>query len=232
MMVTNKERMLQIAACFMIELILFMPVYIADVFAQDEADPYDPMLDTTPPFINVTIPLNYNNLKIHITGHTEPYSNLKLYVDGVYVRQIGQEGTGASGSFAFSNVALENMQTNTIRIEAEDRSGNLNEITETVFVDAVGPNVTISPIPSFSADSYLRINGTVNEPVHIEFYVKSGEVEAAKQPSAVESLHIDQESLQANSITLAWRDNPEAEEVTHYLIYRSDVGLLADATGT
>ncbi|MEA3514883.1 MAG: transglycosylase SLT domain-containing protein [Nanoarchaeota archaeon] len=231
-MITNKERMLQIAACFMIELILFMPVYISDVFALDEPDPYDPMLDTTPPFINVTIPLNYNKLKMHITGHTEPYSNLKLYVNSVYQRQISQEGTGASGSFAFNNVALVNMQTNTIRIEAEDRSGNLNEITETVFVDAIGPNVTISPIPSFSADSYFRINGTVNEPVHMEFYVKSGEAEAAKQPSAVQSLHVDQESLQANSITLAWRDNPEGEEVTHYLIYRSDVGLLADATGT
>jgi len=213
------EKVLQFAACLMIELILFMPFYISDVYAQDEPD-------TTPPFINVTIPQIYNKDKIHIEGTTESFSNLKLYINNIYERQIGSAGT-SNGRFLFRDVQLNNMQTNTINIAAEDMAGNFNERTSVVYVDATPPIVNISEIPAFSTEDSLLIKGTVDEQVHIDFYVKSEKEKSAKQPSVVQSVHIDPKSLDPNSVTVAWVDNPAEEEVTDYLIYRSDVGLIA-----
>ena len=72
----------------------------------------------------------------------------------------------------------------------------------------------------------------------MDVYVKSGAAQAAKFPSAVQSLHVGQADLEANSVTLAWRDiefeedDSVAVEIMYYLIYRSDVGLLATAAGT
>lgn len=221
------ERILMFAAAFMIELILFMPFYISDAYAEDETI----SLGTLPMYINVTIPDMHNSNRLHITGETNPYSDLKLYINDIYERHLGSERT-SDGNFAFNDVLLKNNMTNTIRIVAEDTNGNLKEKIADVYVDSTTPRVTIADIPSFTQEKTININGSVNEAVHMDFYVISIDVESLKTPSVVESLHVDPESLNPNSLTLAWIDNPEEEEVEKYLVYRSDIGLIATIDGT
>ena len=221
------KKVLQFAAMFMIELILFMPFYVSDVFAQDN---HETTFDTTPPFINTTVPETFSRLKMHIEGSTEPYTNLKLYVNGEYKRQLGASSTGSSGDFLFRDVALENMKTNSINLIAEDSSGNINEKNSVVYVDADQPVVNISGIPKSSREDRLLIQGTVDEQVQVDFYVHVESDESAETPAPVQSLHSDPESLNPNSVTIAWVDSQD-EDVREYLIYRDDK-LIASVAGT
>ena len=101
--------------------------------------------DVKAPGINATIPMFVNENTIAISGSTEPFSSVKLFVNNLNlpVRALDSAET-ANGAFEFLNVQLQ--KENVIKILAADKAGNKNEAIFRVSVDTEAPVVVIDQI--------------------------------------------------------------------------------------
>jgi chitodextrinase len=173
--------------------------------------------DVMPPFIEVSVPEKYNDDTFHLLGKTEPYSEIKIYVNTIYKGLISKTTTGAQGTIDFNVGGLKTGE-NTLRIVAQDSSGNLEEKEFSIFVDTNPPDYTINPIPDKSNDGKIIVSGSVNEPVTIKIYVTENYDETA--PAKV--LGIKAETIDKNSISIIWDENTE-DDIDYYAIYRNNV---------
>lgn len=179
--------------------------------------------DTTPPFINATIPALYGSSQLDISGRTKQYTTVQLYQNDALKRALT---TDYNGTFLFSAVVLDPaVVPNTIRLHAKDAAGNENDASYNITVDLTYPYLDIAPIPPISPIQTLTVNGTVDKNSTIKFYVSLESFDTTPPP-AVEN--VSQSIVTASSIKITW--NPvNATDLSKYAVYRSDVGRIATA---
>jgi len=174
--------------------------------------------DITPPIINITIPEFVNAPVIDIIGTTEPFSDVKLFVNDLNVPVRFLDSSKVSdGVFEFFNIALQ--IENVIRITAKDIAGNENERLFSVTVDTQDPEVVLDDIPSVTTKKNISIIGVVNEPVIINIILDQDADFTI--PNQVTGLNA---TLQANSVILDW-DQVDIGIFSHYVIYRNDIPI-------
>src|SRR3989338_2460673 len=137
-----KKASRQVLALLLIVMTLMLPINVA--FALDTGNndsntaPQGP--DTTAPQINSTIPRFVNSNTIAISGSTEKFSSLRLYVNDMNApARVLDSNELSSGSFQFLNVRLQ--KENVIKLHATDLAGNSNETTFRVSVDTEKPEI-------------------------------------------------------------------------------------------
>jgi hypothetical protein len=178
-------------------------------------------IDITPPKIDTIIPKFFNQNQIDITGTTEPSSTMKLFVNNMVfpVRALDSSET-SEGNFKFFNIQLQ--KENIIKISAVDKNGNKNESTFRVTVDVEKPIVVLDNTPGTTSQKNLTIVGTVNEPVIINFFLRSGENTKPEKITGIKA------APKNDSIELTWNESKE-KDFSHYIIYRKDIGPVAIA---
>jgi hypothetical protein len=129
--------------------------------------------ETAAVFVEANIPSYVSTKAIDIAGRTKPLSKIYLYVNGVAARKID---LSESGNFTFNKVELLSFKTNTIMIEATDKSGAKAAKSYDVVVDTVAPVLTFAKTPAISRETSLVLNGTVSEPATVEFFVNGNSV--------------------------------------------------------
>ncbi|MDO8740913.1 MAG: fibronectin type III domain-containing protein [Candidatus Woesearchaeota archaeon] len=177
--------------------------------------------DTTPPFINATIPTLYGSSQLDISGRTKQYTTVQLYQNDVLKRALT---TDYNGTFLFPAVVLDPaVVPNKIRLHAKDASGNENDANYNITVDLTYPYLDIAPIPQISPVQTLKVNGTVDKNSTIKFYVSLESFDTTPPP-AVEN--VSQSIVTASSIKIIW--NPvNVTDLSKYAVYRTDVGRIA-----
>ncbi len=176
--------------------------------------------DVTPPFINALIPRFANRRVIDITGTTEPFSSVTLFINdmGIPKRSLGNDEV-ANGKFAFNSMQLE--QENIIKIIAVDKSGNKNQKTFEVGVDTEDPVVQLNEIPKLTSKDNITIKGTVNEQVVITVFADAN-VNDSAVPSKISGLNATK--IGQNSVELQW-DESKDKDFSHYAVYRNDEAI-------
>lgn len=179
--------------------------------------------DSQPPFINVTLPSYSNRVSLDITGTTEPFSEVSLFLNNlnVPIRMLNSDVTGAQGSIAFKGILLK--KDNVIKITARDKAGNLNQRLYEVSVDTDEPVVALKGIPAVTPLKNLTITGKVNEPAVVRVFVRSASKKET-QPRNVTGLR--NTSISQNAVSLAWNQAQDTD-FSHYIVRRGDVGPIA-----
>ena len=174
--------------------------------------------DTTPPPLNVVIPEFVNAGTINIIGTTEPFSDVKLFVNNLNLPVRFLDSSRVStGAFQFFDIVLE--RENIIKITAKDKAGNGNEKVFRVSVDTEDPEVILEEIPSVTKKENISIIGIVNEPVTINIFLTQNADFTI--PEKITGLNA---TAGNNSVELVW-DETEAKGFSHYAIYRNDVPI-------
>ena len=189
--------------------------------ANSSISSFEAGLGAKAPGINATIPMFVNKKEIDITGSTEPFSSVKLFVNDLNfpIRALDSKET-PKGIFEFRNVQL--LKENVIKLLVTDKAGNKNESIFRVSVDTENPIVIIDQVPGITSKKNLTIVGTVDEPVTINFFLRFGSKE---KPEKIIGLN---GAAKNNSIKLEWNETKN-EDFSHYIIYRKDVGPIAIA---
>ncbi|MBI2653998.1 fibronectin type III domain-containing protein [Candidatus Woesearchaeota archaeon] len=180
--------------------------------------------DTTPPSLNFTIPRFFNRRFIDITGSTEQFASVTLFVNNMNLpkRSLSSKEIGSSGKFAFSQIQLE--QDNIIKLVAVDKSGNKNEKTAEISIDSEDPAVQLNELPAITSITNISVSGTVTEPVKIKVFIDS-----KINISATENVPLKIEGLNAtkigqNFIELHWNESKD-KDFSHYVVYRDNVPI-------
>jgi len=174
--------------------------------------------DAVSPTFNLEIPEFINEKKVIIRGVTEPFSEVKFFVNGIYKGFVSREFTGETGIVEY-NLGGFSEGENLLKVVIKDGAGNENTFEKKVTVDTVLPQYTMPELPSFSREESLVIAGTTSEPVKIDITLSTGEeVELAK----VTGLRATE--VKSNSAEIEWDINEE-EEAYKYAIYRNGVLL-------
>ncbi len=181
--------------------------------------------DTEPPTIDVVLPEAFNSNRLDIEGATEPFSDVRIFVEEELKRRVTAD---SSGVFALNNVAMDTSKpSNMIRIAVIDKAGFQSSLERSVELDLQPPIMNITPLDAYTQDDSIVIEGDVNEEVTLAVSVVSGSTESSV-PAAVNGLHlVEQED---NSAELQW-DPLEEENIRGYLIYR-DGKLLTSYSDT
>jgi len=169
----------QIISALMIELIIFLPL---TAVAQDVNVTAPTAEDTTPPFINVTIPSYLATNRIDITGTTEPMSTVYLYVNEVKQRK---SIPNPQGTFNFLSVDLSPLvPANKIKLESIDPANNVNIKEFTTVVDLTPPKLTVpTEFKELTNISTLLLQGTISEPVKLDITLNNASVLEAENVS-------------------------------------------------
>ncbi|MBN1386022.1 hypothetical protein JW968_03535 [Candidatus Woesearchaeota archaeon] len=183
--------------------------------------------DLTPPPIEADVPATANTATIVIRGSTRPYSSVKIYVENVQRSFVPE--VGASGEFAVQVTLDTSKPQNTLKIEVKDANQNSNSKTYTIRVDVVAPKISIEDIPEVLGSSTLDLKGSSNEHVRIEAFVTLVDEQDTLAPGKIRTLQVIQSGQGAS---LQWEAPNGTEDLAKYLIYRSDVGLMAESTQT
>lgn len=192
--------------------------------------------DVTPPPINAIIPRYVNDYDFQVTGTTDSYTIVEIYVND----QLTSRRAGSHAAIEFSLLAknLREGRINRVKIVARDLAGNKAQLEGEVEVDRYVPEVNIttlitpqlqagqtsqiqgsaasetfvSGLPSKLARNELEIDGFVNEPVTITYSAS----DINDKPAQVQNINAT--IIGSNSITLAWEKITNAEK---YAVYRA-----------
>ena len=179
--------------------------------------------DLAPPLIDLTLPQCVNRRIIDLSGSTEPFSKVTLYVNDMDFpkRIIGKKELDKNGNFIFSQIQLE--ETNKIKLVIEDKSGNRNEKLFDVRVDTSEPALQLDEIVSITSKSNLSLSGTVSEPVSVKIFIQSNANDSSTPPK-IEGLNVTK--VGQNSVELHWNEVQD-KDFTNYVVYRSGIGPIA-----
>ncbi len=177
--------------------------------------------DITLPFINLSIPRFFNRRTIDIIGSTEPFSSVTLFVNNMNIpkRSLSSSEIGSSGTFAFSQIQLE--QDNIIKVVFVDKSGNKNEKIFELSVDIEDPIVQLNEIPSLTSKPNVTISGSTNEPATINVFVDAN-VKEVTTPSKTAGLNTTK--IGQNSVEIHW-DESKDKDFSHYAVYRDNAAI-------
>ncbi len=203
-----KKQIKRIISIFLIELIILLPLAIAQ---------------STSLFVDASVPDYSNEQPIDIEGESEQLARINMYVNNGLPRTLNADD---NGNFLFPNTAL-NEGANTIRFTAELQSETV-ENTYTTTVDTIPPKVTINEPPNIIGKERIIINGTVNEEVTISFYVTTGEEDVTPPPKVT---NLENTSVDINLVELSW-DDLNISDFQQYIVYRNNkpLGIGADSS--
>lgn len=190
-----------------------------DNCANSSLSRFEAGLGTKAPGINATVPMFVNKNQIDITGSTEPFSSVRLFVNDLNfpARALDSKET-PKGTFEFQNIQLQ--KENVVKILVVDKAGNKNESIFRVSVDTENPVVIIDQVPGITSKNNLTVVGTVDEPVLINLFLRFG---SKARPEKITGLN---GIAKNNSIKLEWNETKD-EDFSHYIVYRKDVGPIA-----
>ena len=168
--------------------------------------------------LDIEIPDFISKRAIDIIGTTEPFSDVKLFVNNLNTPERFLDSSRVQdGKFKFLNVILQ--KENVIKITAKDPAGNENEKTFRVSVDTDDPEVVLDRFPNVTTKRNISIVGTVNEQVNIDvFLIKDAGFIIPKRVTGLEA------TVASNSVKLEW-DEIETSSFSHYIVYRDDVPI-------
>ncbi len=168
------------------------------------------------PGIDANIPEYHNMKRLNINGTTKELSSVQVYVNDVL--RGSYPNTGNDGRFFFPNVLLdESSKINIIRFFVRDYSG-LNATREyTLNLDTSELFLNLS-IPPAVATQSLELKGSISRQSDIKIYVIDATDSAPGKAGNLSANAV------GNSIKLKWNSVNGTDK---YLIYRTDVGLLA-----
>ncbi|MBN2111657.1 fibronectin type III domain-containing protein [Candidatus Woesearchaeota archaeon] len=169
--------------------------------------------DITPPEINVELPEWHLSGRIDITGTTEAYATVNLYVNGQNVRRLQPQQTGAKGEINLLNVALPSGENN-ITITAEDQVGNNASRDYVIKIDPVPPVLVVTGVPAITNDASATLTVNISEPCTVIFEVKTSDETA---PAKVSGLK--EKSKASTMVELEWSENKETD-FEEYAVYR------------
>ncbi|PIZ53035.1 hypothetical protein COY26_02910, partial [Candidatus Woesearchaeota archaeon CG_4_10_14_0_2_um_filter_33_10] len=179
MMMIMKDIKLKLTAISCILLILFMPVYSATVFAQDEEQTIE---DKTPPSVNIEKPEE----KV-----TEPFIDIKGTTNEPVVIEVSLNsnyyGTANSNEDNTISIGITLAEgENKIKINSTDAGGNsvINEFN--VFCDSEQPQILYNNIyelnPAYTAEQTVK--GQVNKAdINIDIFVNEKKKYSGKSDS-------------------------------------------------
>ncbi|MEM4336758.1 MAG: hypothetical protein QXG86_02020, partial [Candidatus Woesearchaeota archaeon] len=160
--------------------------------------------DTTPPFINTTIPRFYNSARLIIEGITEPRALVHAYANpspnevgiAFYDRETFAD---EQGNFRIVNLPLDaSLNENLVVLWVMDRAGNTNTTSGFVSIDTTPPNVIIN-IPSSTTTGSLEINGTTDENITVVVYAAPYN---ESWPVSINESHIlENETIETTNLT-------------------------------
>ncbi|MCK4521034.1 MAG: hypothetical protein KAU20_00545, partial [Nanoarchaeota archaeon] len=211
----TKEEIWKLIALFCIELIVFLPFYVADVYADSTANGTTKEL-----VINLDVPSLFNKDIVPVSGTVTPNTKVKFYVNENYRGIISMNKT-SSGNISF-NVPGFSSGNNTLKTVILDSFGKTKEKSYHVFIDMAKPVVELSEIPAVYSSGSLTITGSTNEPVKIDFYLTGISEKDAAPPGKVTSLHSDE--IEKNSVEIAWVDVDDSD-FDFYIIYRDGIPI-------
>ncbi len=169
--------------------------------------------DITPPSIDVSLPEYHNLGRIDISGKTEPYAKVELFVNSNRERALSPETTGAEGIILFRNVALP-LEENSIEIKATDIGNNSASKDYTIKVDARPPVLNVSGISKTTTMPSVTLTIGINELCTIE--IEAG-VEDKTPPAKVQGLK--EKRVSATLAEIEWTANTESD-FSEYAVYR------------
>ncbi|MBI2545786.1 hypothetical protein HYV81_01260 [Candidatus Woesearchaeota archaeon] len=109
-----------------------------------------------------------------------------------------------------------------VTVLAEDGAGNKASRNFTVTIDTTPPSFAITNIPPITKQETLMLNGTVNEPVNIEFFVSLVSSLDFEKPARTAGLQV--RKVEKNKVELAWNKANDSD-VHKYVIYRDGLRL-------
>jgi hypothetical protein len=127
--------------------------------------------DTIAPSLEVELPFKIAGDELEVTGITEAGSEVRVYVNENMRGKVSAE----EGEFSFSVSLLEN-EWNDILIEAEDKAGNVGELTGKVFADMKKPELELEDLPEVTAENTVLLKGKINEKCSIKIFVNERSV--------------------------------------------------------
>jgi hypothetical protein len=138
--------------------------------------------DTEAPKIEIEFPEIVQGNRIPIVGLTEAGAEVTLFLnDGYYATTTaqavaGEEDKDLSGRFEFPAVFLSGDQSNSLRVEVEDSSGNKATVGGNIVSDTKKPVIEIPDLPELVGEKSIKLKGTVSEEVNIEIFVNNKSV--------------------------------------------------------
>ena len=189
---------------------------------QSERGEFTAGADQEPPFLDVEVASAVTEGRVDIIGSTEPFSEIRIIVNGEVQRRIAN--VGETGDIRFVGVVLSQAQ-NTVAVWAKDPAGNEYEQIFTVTVDDKAPEVSVNNFKPIVTGNELTLSGNVNEWVNMEFFVGLEEDNVA--PLRVQGTSVTK--LGQNVVDLKW-DDVGADDLLHYAVYRDGrrIGLPTD----
>ncbi|MBD3164366.1 hypothetical protein GF323_04145, partial [Candidatus Woesearchaeota archaeon] len=183
--------------------------------AESDIQNFKTGIDLEPPEIEVNLPEWHNSNRIDVTGSTESFARVRVYVNGELKRAMNTE---AGGKFAFKGVSIDtSISSNFIKVIAVDQVGFESLVEKEVKVDTVPPTINITQFSKYTHEEDTILDGFVDEEISLEIAVVQGSQKKEFLPKVTGLRIVEQES---NSIELEW-DSVEDEELAGYLIYRN-----------
>ena len=215
-----KQNIRDFIAIFIIHLVLTLPFFTAQVFADTSNSTQAAQISSSPLTLAVSVPGYVNRRVIDISGSVKANSAVSLYVNDLNTPRKTLSGSEtASGKFYFSQVQLQD--SNSIKIIASDSSGNKVEKTFEVGVDTDSPVVKLSSIVNITSKINLNITGNVNEPVAVNVFIDSSANNSAVPPKINK---LNSTKVTQNSVELKWEASQD-RDFSHYVIYRNGVPI-------
>ena len=118
------------------------------------------LLDTTPPQVTIASPINQtylNNPQIEVSGSaSDALSGVQsLTINGVETELLG-------GAYSSSGIQLAE-GTNTVKVVATDKAGNPGELSVTVILDTISPQITLNELPNITNNPTVTISGLLSD---------------------------------------------------------------------
>ncbi|MEM4263385.1 MAG: hypothetical protein QW666_00635 [Candidatus Woesearchaeota archaeon] len=217
----RKEKIIQAAALFVIELMILLPVYVAAQAAPNQTT--NITIPTGTATITATAPLWVNKNYVDVQGKTMPNAKLEYFIGPTKVK-IGH--SLEDGSFQTKDVPLIKKGKNDLIIKASTDTQTAETKLE-VNVDTTPPILNISEIPSFTTSKTITVRGDVSEEVRINY--TSYTIKNTIPPEQITGLEARQ--VLKNQVTLLW--NPAKDlDFLEYAVYRDGKRIATTKTPT
>lgn len=178
-------------------------------------------VDTEPPFIEADLPEWYNSNRLDISGKTEGFSKVKVYVNNELKRALTADITG---DFKFTAVGLDTLlEKNKVKLVAIDQIGFENFIEKEISLDTEPPILNATVFGKYTHEQHVVIEGTVSEEVTLDINAVSGSQKLEFMPK-VTGLRMVR--LNGNSVELEW-DKIENDNLAGYIIYRDGKRIIS-----
>lgn len=173
------------------------------------------------PKIEVSLPEWYNSNRLDISGTTDSFARVKIYVNDDLTRATNADSLG---KFMVVGVSLDtSLASNKIRIVADNQVGFESFVEKEIFLDTQPPILNVTTFKAYTNEPDVILEGTVNKEVSLNINVVSGTQNVASVPK-VTGLKVTK--MQGNTVDLTW-DAITTSDFGGYIIYRNGKKLTS-----